>query len=153
MPGNVLDRLLSDELLANAGAFSTAAALRQFFARAPEVHEVRKALRQRTISEDSIRDFAETLLTEMRKGVRFRHDLTLAALAVALEEQQGPFVEEFLRNFAGLSLTEMPLGPRVAREVLKIRTNLTANQADGALPSTQPAQLGAQPQPQKEEVR
>ena len=78
MAGNVLDHLLCDELLANAGAFSTAAALRQFFAHAPEVHEVRKALQQETIMEDSIRDFAALLLTEVRKGVLFRHDLTLA---------------------------------------------------------------------------
>ena len=110
MPGNVLDHLLSDELLANAGAFSTAAALRQFFARATEVNEVRKALQEGTITEDAIGDFAAMLLTDVRQGIHFRHDLTLAAPAVALEGQQAPFVERFLRDLAGVSLAEMPFG-------------------------------------------
>jgi hypothetical protein len=153
MSGNVLDHLLSDELLANAGAFSTGAALRQFFAHAPEVGEVRRALQQETITEDSIRDFATTLLTEVRKGVFFRHDLTLGALAVALEGRQGLFVEEFLRDLAGWSLAEMPLGPRVAREVLKQRHPLAPNQADGVLPPTQPRQPIDQPQTQNDGVR
>jgi hypothetical protein len=150
MSSNILDRLMADELLANAGAFSTAASLRQFFGHASEVHEIRKALRQGMLTEDSIQAFATTLLAELRKGVLFKHDLTLAALAVVLEGQATPFAEEFLRNFAGLSLAEMPLGPRVAREVLKQRASLAVNQAVGARPSAQPVQAIGQTHTEKE---
>ncbi len=146
MSGNVLDRLLTDELLANAGAFSTAAALRQFFARAQEVQEVRTALQQGTLTEDAINDFVTTLLEEQRRGVLFRHDLTMAALAVALEGQTSSFVEEFLRNFADVSIAEMPMGPRVAKEVLKQQCRLVANQANGAVSPAQHGQSVTQPE-------
>jgi len=121
---DVLDRLLSDDLLANACAFSTAPPLRQFFARRAEVREVGEALRRGSVGEEAVRDFLARLLGDLTAGVLFRHDLTVAALAVALEELRTPFADEFLRELADLRLAEVPLAPRVAQEVLAHRQTL-----------------------------
>src|SRR5262249_406477 len=122
MSASTLERLQSEDLQANARAFSTAPALRLFLGQRPEVLEVRAGLRQGTIADDVIRDFVATLLKALRPGVLFLVDVPLAALAVACEDVQTPFVGAFLAELAGMRLAEMPLGPRVAREVLGQRT-------------------------------
>jgi hypothetical protein len=117
----VLDGLLGDDLLANACAFSTGPALRQFLAHRNEVQKVSAAFAVGSLTEDAIRAFVVKLLGDLKTGVHFGHDVTLAALAVALAEQRGPFVEEFLRELAELRVSEIPLAPRVAQEILKGR--------------------------------
>jgi len=117
----VLDGLLAENLSAQACAFSTAPALRQFFARQDEVQKVSEAFGEGSLTEDAIRTFVALLFGDLKTGVHFRHDPTLAALAVALANQHAPFVEEFLRELADLRVSEIPLAPRVAQEVLQNR--------------------------------
>lgn len=133
----VLDGLLAEEFLANACAFSTAPALRQFFARQEEVRKVSEAFAEGSLSEDAIRTFVARLGGDLIAGIHFRHDLTLAALAVALAKQSSPFVEEFLREMAELCVAEIPLAPRVAQDVLQNRP--------GQLESASPPPLVSQP--------
>jgi hypothetical protein len=123
MSGSVLDNLRSKELQASACGFSTAPALRLFFAQRPEIYQVQEGLRQGTITEGAIRDFVADLIKGIRPGVYFSDDLTLAALAVACENVQTPFVDTLLRELAELRLAEMPLGPRMARDVLAQRAS------------------------------
>ena len=129
MSGGVLGGLLSDDLLAKAYAFSTAPALRAYFIRSPEVQQVGEALRRGVIMEDSVSGFVKDLLGNMKQGILFRHDLTLGALATALESRYTPFVEGFLKELAELRVAEMPLAPRVAAEVLNRRPSSISNQA------------------------
>jgi hypothetical protein len=123
MSASILDGLQSDDIQANAQAFSTGPALRLFFGQRPEVLEVRSGLHRGTITDSAVRDFVATLLKDLRPGVLLPHDLALGALAVACEDVPAPFAEAFLRELAETSLAEMPLGPRVAREVLALRTS------------------------------
>ncbi len=123
MSASVLEGLQSEDLQANARSFSTGPALRLFLGQRPEVLEVRAGLRQGTITEGAVNDFIASLLKALRRGVLFPHDLTLGALAVACEEVQTPFAEAFLKELAEMSLAEMPLGPRIAREVLAQRSS------------------------------
>jgi hypothetical protein len=134
MAVRILDLLLAEDLLANACAFSSAPALRLFFTQRPEVAQVAEAVRNGMVAEEEIRDFVTQLLGDLATGVHFRHDLTLAALAVALEECQTPFVEELLRELADLRLSEMPLSPRVAQEVLEQRATRTPSAAQPVAP-------------------
>ena len=127
MGAGVLEGLLSEELLASASAISGAPALRQFFAGREEVQALGAALSCDSITETSIRLFSERLLKDLQRGVLFPHDLTLAALAVALAERYTPFADEYLRGLAGLQAAEMPLSTRVAREVLTRRASSSAN--------------------------
>jgi hypothetical protein len=122
MSEGTLKRLISDHLLAIAGTISGAPALRQFFAAREEVQQVAFAIQSGASAEDSVRLFTESLLQELKRGVHFRHDLTLAALAVALEGSFTPFAVKYLRDLADLNAAEMPYGPRVAREVLAHRS-------------------------------
>ena len=114
----VLVGLLAEDLLANACAFSTAPALRQLLTQRDEVRKVGEAFADGSLTDDQIGSFVRTLLCELQTGVHFRHDVTLAALAVALAEQRTAFVEEFLHELAELHVAEIPLSPRVAQEVL-----------------------------------
>src|SRR6516225_5468961 len=122
MSETVLNLLVCDHLLAIAGTISGAPALRQFFASREEVKQIAAGIQSGAIMEDTVRHFTELLLKDLRRGVLFRHDLTLAALAVALEEWQTPFAEKYLRDLGSFNAAEMPYGPRVAREVLAHRS-------------------------------
>jgi hypothetical protein len=117
----VLKRLLSDDLLVIAGTISGATALRQFLASRNEVQKVADALKNGSVTDDSLRRFTDELLKDLRHGELFRHDLVLAAIAVVFERWFTPFADEYLHGLAGLEASEMPYGPRVAREVLASR--------------------------------
>jgi hypothetical protein len=129
MSGSGLERLLSEDLQANACAFSTAPALRLFFGQRPEVREVQEGLQRGTITESAVREFVATLVKGVRPGTLFANDLTLSALAIAFSDLQAPFADAFLRELAELKVAEMPLGPRIAREVLAQRTSLDGHSA------------------------
>jgi hypothetical protein len=108
----VLDGLLSDPLQADACAYSTAPALHYFLARRPEVRQVTEAIQNGTIIPESVETFVRALQRDFRTGILFRHDLALAALAVALEGRSSRFADAFLRELAELKLAELPLSPK-----------------------------------------
>ena len=125
MSARVLDQLTSEEFAVSVGFLSTASALRRFLARSKEVADIRDALRQGAITEETLRRFVSSLLQEFRPGERFQHELAVAALAVALEQRGTDFAEEFLRDLSRLQRNEMGLCTLLARECLKQRTSLT----------------------------
>jgi hypothetical protein len=140
----LLDELTSDSFVLSVGFLSTPGTLRRFLLRSREVREVREALRQGAIDEDVIRAFVSRLLTGFRVGVRFEHEMALAALAVVLERRTTDFAEEFLLDLAKLRLAEMPLCIRVARECLKHRVTIAQNKAKIFPPWTSPSRISFQ---------
>jgi hypothetical protein len=88
---------------------------------AGEVRKVGEAFAAGGLTEEQIGSFVTTLRGELQAGVHFRHDVTLAALAVALANQSGSFVDDFLQELAERRVSEIRLAPRVAREVLQRR--------------------------------
>lgn len=129
MNDNVLDKLRSEEFALSVGFLSTAAPLRRFLVKRSEVAAIRQALAQGAITDDVLRRFVSGLMSDLRPGERFAHELTLAALAVALESRATDFAEEFLHDLASLRVAEMGLCIRVARECLKRRTSLINNRS------------------------
>lgn len=125
-----MESLLADEFQANACAFSTAPALRHYFLTRPEIWEVRQSLQQGRITDDTVADFVATLLGSFTTGVHFEHDVTLAALAVVLEDRLTKWVEQFLQQLAELQIAEMPFAPRVATEVISRRRRMAENLLD-----------------------
>ena len=123
----LLDQLTSDSFVLSAGIIATPEALRHFLLRSKEVRQVRDALRQGAITEETIREFVSSLMKDFRVEKRFEHELSLAALAVVLERWATNFAEEFLLDLAKLKLAEMPLGIRVARECIKQRLTMPQN--------------------------
>jgi hypothetical protein len=118
MIDGVLSRLNSDQMLGVASTISGSAALRHYFASCDEVQDVAFALQRGVITEEGVKRFVEDLLDDLKKWVLFSHDLTLAALAVALETRYTLFADEFLHWLSQMQSAEMPIGPQVANEVL-----------------------------------
>ena len=127
MSVELLERLKSDAFAAEAVFLSTPGALRRFLVGTSEVRAVKQALRQGAITEDSLRRFVADLMTDLRRGERFPHEMALAAVAVVLEMRPTEFADEFLHDLSALRLSEMSLCIRVARESLKQRVSLAQN--------------------------
>ncbi len=71
------------------------------------------------ITERDIRRFTEELMRDFERGVKFPHELALAALAIAMENRRTDFVEEYLLDLARLNIAEMSLAPGVARDSMR----------------------------------
>jgi hypothetical protein len=121
MSVELLEALKGDDIQARAGVISGPVALRDFFESRDEVRQLALALKSGSIDETTLRGFVAGLLQDLQTGVLFPHDLTLAALAVAIEDWDVPFAEEYLSGLAGLKSAEMPYGPRIAGEMLSRR--------------------------------
>lgn len=144
---SLFERLTSDSFALSAGFISTPEALRRFLLRSQEVHDIRMALRQGAITEDTIREFVSSLMATFYAGRRFEHEMALAALAVALERRPTDFAEEFLHDLSRLKPAELCLCLRVARVCIRERSSVASHSdrkfelgtADAyALPKTQP---------------
>jgi hypothetical protein len=96
--------------------------------KAPEVLRLRESLGQGAISDLTIRKFVAKLMQDLRQGERFRHEVVLAAIAVALESWGGGFADEYLNQLAALKVGEMSMSIRVAGECLKRRTSQATSQ-------------------------
>ena len=123
----ILDRLKSDEFALSVGFLSTSRPLRRFLRKTDEVAAIRNALSERALTDETIRSFVSNLMSDLRRGERFPHELALAALAVVVETRPTEFAEEFLHDLSALRLSEMSLCIRVARECLTHRVSLPHN--------------------------
>ena len=101
---------------------ATPSALRRALQRSPEVRLIRESLKIGALDEEAIGHFVESLMTDLKPGMPFAHDLTLSALAVALDQRGTGFAEKFLEELAGLQAAEMSMSIRVARECLRAKS-------------------------------
>jgi hypothetical protein len=127
MTPDSLRRLLDEKFLADFGIIGGARALHWALDRSDAVHAIRSDLASGVLSESRIRGSVSELLTGFRPGQLFPYDLTLAAIAVALERRATKFTEEYLRDLACLDLAEMPMAIRVAREAGKVHAQWPGN--------------------------
>ena len=79
------------------------------------------ALRYGQITGKDVHEFVDHLLSEFRPGELFRYDITLAALAVAMEHWSNSFAEDYLIDLARIQRPEFRASFRIARESLKAR--------------------------------
>jgi hypothetical protein len=119
-----LDYLLTDEFTDAAGFILPPAAMRSRLARLPAVRNIRTAIRHGEITQSVIQEFVSQQTAQYKKGEQLPGDLAIAAIGVALERLVTEFAEEYLHDLARLSLAEMPISIRVARECLKSRRDL-----------------------------
>jgi hypothetical protein len=117
----VLKNLHADDFVAAFSYIATPAALYRALQRTREVNDVRLAPASCEISEAMVRAFVDALLSDLKPGEPFQHDLAISALAVALERRGTDFADEYLAHLARLELSEMSMSIRVARECLKNR--------------------------------
>jgi hypothetical protein len=109
--------------------------------RSQEVRDIRAALQQGAITEETIHEFVSSLMKAFQVGRRFEHETALAALAVALERRSTDFAEEFLLDLARLKLAEMPICIRVARECIREARKIARNARKNFRPQDWPKRL------------
>ena len=114
-----LDHLLSDSFAVSIGIPTSPKGLRRALNKSKDVNRLRRDIESGIIGEDDIRTFVSRLMADFNRGVRFPHELAIAALSVALENRKTSFVEEFFLDLARLNITEMILAPGVARDCLR----------------------------------
>ena len=124
MSAPVLERLKSDEFALSVGFLSTPGPLRRFLQKTKEVADIRAALEQGAVTDETLRAFVSNLMRDLRRGERFAHEFALATLAVVLELRPTEFAEEYLEDLSWLRIAEMSLCIRVARECLQYRLQL-----------------------------
>ncbi len=124
---NLLDKIKSAKFLTSFGFELPTKAMRMVLLRTEEYTAINEALSQGELTDTSIREFVNELLREFRIGERFQYNVTLALLAVCLERRKTAFAEEYLRDLAVLSLSELSLSTRLAKECLKERKRLAEN--------------------------
>lgn len=122
-----LSVLTSDEFLVRLGTTSNARAVHRALQRSGEVEAVRLALRQGQLDDEDLRDFVAGLLQQFQPGDLFPYDVTLAAVAVAVELRPTPFADELLSQLARLKRHEFPLAIGVARECDNVHSRLAGN--------------------------
>ena len=133
-----LEALASEAFEIEVGFTLPAVAMRSKLLSLPVVKQVMISLNHGAVSENTIRQFVATLMTEFRPQHRFPYDLALAALAVVLERRPTDFADEFLCYLARLRLAEMPVSIRVARACLTHRVRSVARNQYRVDPYEQP---------------
>jgi hypothetical protein len=113
--------LTTDDFNDSIGVVLPPSPLRHVIQRSSQVRRIGEALRYGQITEQDIRRFVAQMLREFKPGELFRHDIALAALAVAMEHWGDGFAEEYLIDLARIERPEFRAAYRVARECLKAR--------------------------------
>jgi len=154
----ILRYLGTDEFSDGIGFVLPPAPLRRALQSSSHVRALESALRYGQVTDAEVQQFVSKLLMDLRPGEVFRHDITLAALAVAMEHWHHPFAEDYLLDLARVQRSEFRCSFRVARECLKARYAFPRTQVrttrypqGTADRSTVPANIRAMPLPHRSE--
>ena len=123
----VLNNLMSEQLREAVAYVSTSKAIYYILGDRKEVLEFMEAFHPITLNEKTIRRFVSTLVDDFVKGERFKHEIPLAALVVALNTFPNEFIDQFLYDLANVGIAEMSISSRVAQECLKKRPQFARN--------------------------
>ncbi len=118
---SALNALLEENFLVCTTSISTAEGLNDFLGVSPEVQSLRKAIFAEEVGAAEIEQFIRELLMELKPGQRFSKDVVLAAIAVALLPFPTEFGSGFIGELSALQVREIPMAPRVALIIKKIR--------------------------------
>jgi hypothetical protein len=127
MSHRVFEQLKCENFLVKFGIISNSRAVHRALELSDEVAQLGIALFQGEIDEEAIRRFVSQLLRELQIGKLFPYDMTLAAIAVAVERRPTAFAEEFLLDLARLDLAEIPVSIRVARHAARVHSQIPRN--------------------------
>jgi hypothetical protein len=124
-----LTALSGDDFETAFGLAACAEGLHRALHRSPTVRAARGALASGRFDDNDVREFANHLLLRWEAGRLFPHDLSLAAIAVLLEDRFSDFADEYLHDLARLNVAELPKSSRVARISLKSRSQSTSSRS------------------------
>ena len=119
-----LEAIRSDDFFVRYGYVAGTTALRRLLYSAGDVIRLKTALRQREIADEELSRFVSVILDSWRPAEHFGFDLSLAALAVAVELRSTPFVNEFLEDLAKIKRVEFHRSATIAKATLLHRQEL-----------------------------
>lgn len=128
-----LNDIRREEIQAGGFMISMPQALRTFLQQRPEIIALRRAIGSGEVTPGDITAFVEGLLLTFCRGEHFADEITLAAVAVTIQNNPMPFAEEYLEGLAKLKITELPLAPRVARICLDRRRETVIRLTDKSM--------------------
>lgn len=91
--------------------------MRRVLQRSSFVQDINNALKSGEITESDIREFAASIRIE--PGKKSIDDEAVAAVAVALEDIETDFANEYINDLAALKLSEIVLATHIARDILR----------------------------------
>jgi len=124
-----LDSVTTDEFAIRMGVVSNPRAIHRRLRSSKEVGDIRQALLNGEITEQSIRRFIAELFRQYVPGQLFPHDIALSAIAVAIETRAGAFASDVICDLSRLRLAEIPMASRVARESFNVQQRLAGNKS------------------------
>lgn len=119
-----LENLKSDQFVMEFGLIGNPVALHSALKSSAYVKEILTALSTGEIDDETIRGFVSVSLRDLKPGELFAYDLTLAAIAVAVESRATALADEYLLILAALKRPELPLAIRVARIALRAQSKV-----------------------------
>jgi hypothetical protein len=138
MRHKLLDYLLNDEFADAVGFILPPSGFRLVLRRSDAVRRLTFAIRRGEVTEPMVRSFVSRIARSAGDGTgQIPGDLALAALAVALENIQQDYAEEFITNLAKLRIAGLATAIRVAKECLRYRLNFPKNQVRALIYSKQ----------------
>jgi hypothetical protein len=117
----VLAALNSLELHARVMVLSTYTAMHRVLDQSAEVSALRAAIKDKVITEKELRLHVEGLLADFQTGERFKHEIPVACIAVALASffQLTHPSWEFLEELSKLKIAEMSWASNIAKHALR----------------------------------
>ena len=120
-PNYSLKALSSLDFLAIGQLISSQRGLATVLRTRDDLRHIRKRIACGAITPAQIQAFVQDIFSDLTPGATSVYDVTLAALAIAMESQPGPFAERFLESLTELRAVEFPRSPEIGKESLAIR--------------------------------
>ena len=109
------------EFLEDSAMLNTAESFTLFVFASPAFKRLRQLLNSGALTSAAIERFVEAILTDFEVGRAFYGDKLLGLVAQTVAKGPEPFAGRYLRELGAIKCAEMPLSPRVARQVLRQR--------------------------------
>lgn len=103
---------------------SSASGLRALLRKSSQLHRLRAAHASGAVTDDSIRQFVDGLLSEFVAFESFPHQVALAAFAVLFEERHSPLAEDYLNDLSRVRTARLMMAASVARICRRNRSSL-----------------------------
>ena len=111
--------LLSDDFEFKYCMLDYPARLRLLMLEDNSVTELHEAIRVGEISWEQLKEFVDTIVSGFKPGFTLDGDIALCAIAVAIEDFESEFSEEYLNKLSKLKAAEVRKPVRVAIECLR----------------------------------
>ena len=117
----ILERIKSTDYIFSLGVQLPPKAMYKILKNENETNILRILYQSNALTDIEIKEFVNDLLKEFRYGEKYFYDLTLASIAVALEDCYTNFADEYISDLSKLSQTELKTSTEIAKICIEKR--------------------------------